>query len=470
MDDSSAVTLRSRIVRAAVRFLEIVHGDLVDVPDVAIAVNSLEPRWADGLMDSHYAPRYERDAVLNVGFEQFARWRDLPEYEKFAQTFREDAWLAAQEDTLIAVAGGSRVELLSTVVIRGLHPLMTDSGSVADFDRPRVEAAVLEVVDDYLARTAVVVSVVPLLGYQATVDIVLDAETSVRRLDRDEFSRAVNLSIIGQRTTSVSPGTVRVPIDHQWALIERQARPKVVGGEPTFGRDLYQLSVRAQQFIDACRLTVKGGVIAGVAASWVVQTSVVAGSARIDPLTTGVLEGFDGARVHAQDVDRLTAMDKLLSDLRRQDRHQYDLALRRFRESATRTNLDDTLVDLVVMLESVVLNPADRSELAFRLSLNTSLLARAPGSSSGAIRRFLVKVYDTRSQIIHGTIPKSYPTLTGPKSHSLETTVDDLDRICRSVLSGCIEELVHTGQPHDWSLILDRLLDSSSLAQREPRR
>ena len=106
MDGSTAATLRSRTIRAAIQFLEVVHGDLAGLPDVvASMVNPMEPEWTDWVMDSYYAPRYRKQAVLSVDTDAFARWRKLPEYETFVQTFRENSWLADQEDTIIAVAG-----------------------------------------------------------------------------------------------------------------------------------------------------------------------------------------------------------------------------------------------------------------------------------------------------------------------------------------------------------------------------
>lgn len=99
------------------------------------------------------------------------------------------------------------------------------------------------------------------------------------------------------------------------------------------------------------------------------------------------------------------AMPQSIGDPRR----SADVALGRFHQGCVDRSSADALVEFVIALEAVLLQPEDtdrrnQGELRFRFGLNGALLLRTDPINRHALRKELVEVYDARSAIVHGGI------------------------------------------------------------------
>jgi hypothetical protein len=82
------------------------------------------------------------------------------------------------------------------------------------------------------------------------------------------------------------------------------------------------------------------------------------------------------------------------------------LALRRFDMAVERDSSEDSLLDILIALEAIILhesgNPEDRGELSFRLSVRLAYLVGASPDDRMKIFETTRKAYRLRSKIVHG--------------------------------------------------------------------
>jgi len=90
-------------------------------------------------------------------------------------------------------------------------------------------------------------------------------------------------------------------------------------------------------------------------------------------------------------------------------RQSSDVALGRFHQGCIDRAQADSLVEFVIALEAVLLQPDDtdrrnQGELKFRFGLNGARLLRTDPADRRAMRKDLGEIYDARSSIVHGGI------------------------------------------------------------------
>lgn len=118
------------------------------------------------------------------------------------------------------------------------------------------------------------------------------------------------------------------------------------------------------------------------------------------------------------------------------------MATQRLVDAARRTKPEDTIVDSVIGLESVLLfSPGDTSELRFRFSLNYSALFPKEGRQEAF---YLARqLYDLRSKIVHGDILKENVKIGGK-----EMSISEVAKLAKSILRTTIVKFLSSdGKP-----------------------
>lgn len=105
---------------------------------------------------------------------------------------------------------------------------------------------------------------------------------------------------------------------------------------------------------------------------------------------------------------------------------RFNVALSRLHYGVERDNFEDKVIDFMIGLEALYL-PDGNSELTFRLSLRASLLLNTKASAKDDFK-FLRKMYDARSSIVHGNI-----------SNISEEEIDKLEEITRKSLKAWLQ-------------------------------
>lgn len=103
------------------------------------------------------------------------------------------------------------------------------------------------------------------------------------------------------------------------------------------------------------------------------------------------------------EIEQIKELIRFLSLMytRRKFLREMGLAVRRYNYSYQREGMEDRLIDYVIVLESLLLQP--ELELKYRLSLRTSvLLSKGDEEKANEIFQFIKQAYDLRSNIVHG--------------------------------------------------------------------
>lgn len=151
-----------------------------------------------------------------------------------------------------------------------------------------------------------------------------------------------------------------------------------------------------------------------------------------------------GYLLGVEDASGLVQLWEALSSRGVQKRCALQLALRRLNMAIDRVRYDDKLVDLMICAEAALLqdiNPAERGELRFRLSLRAGRSFPSNEFSPRDIFKLLKEAYDIRSSIVHGGEPKE-PRVPGRGKVTLGEFTSVVERVMRQgtgtlVLQAC---------------------------------
>ena len=140
---------------------------------------------------------------------------------------------------------------------------------------------------------------------------------------------------------------------------------------------------------------------------------------------------FQLYRLKDTEVETLQQIYQQLTSLNRRNREFLDLPVGRFNDSYKRQNEKDRLIDLCVVLESLYVR--EREELAYRLALRCAcFLERGKLEMENTFLK-VKDIYDTRSQIVHGTAKQ----LTEQRLRELATEAEEYVRrsLCKLLSS-----------------------------------
>ena len=116
------------------------------------------------------------------------------------------------------------------------------------------------------------------------------------------------------------------------------------------------------------------------------------------------------------------------------------IAIRRFNSAVDRSSLEDAVVDLMIVAESLFLSDqnSDRSELGFRLRLRCARLLAGAGIDPDRTAAILQRGYDLRSKIVHGSGLPQQVNLQGEQKTIAEFVTVLSDRV-RDALTLSVE-------------------------------
>jgi hypothetical protein len=116
---------------------------------------------------------------------------------------------------------------------------------------------------------------------------------------------------------------------------------------------------------------------------------------------------FAETHYSSMDYEKLTTMSSRLNGLTKERRKLFELAARRISLSTDRRLYEDSLIDLFIALEALVLSdagsPGERSELSYRLKIRVACLLGNSPESRETIYDKVSRGYRMRSAIVHGS-------------------------------------------------------------------
>ncbi|MDE2879542.1 HEPN domain-containing protein [Candidatus Palauibacter soopunensis] len=148
--------------------------------------------------------------------------------------------------------------------------------------------------------------------------------------------------------------------------------------------------------------------------------------------------GF-GTRGQKRPLPASELSDLAAAYLRRSEQTQrvLDLALRWFRESLTRTEVEDTVMSQSIALETLFGEPGKHHDIGKRLRSRGSWYYADSLKERHKTRKLLEEFYQLRSRIVHGgAVANPDPSLMQEVS---------------SVLRSSIKSMIANGRPQDWS-------------------
>jgi hypothetical protein len=116
-----------------------------------------------------------------------------------------------------------------------------------------------------------------------------------------------------------------------------------------------------------------------------------------------------------------------------------NISIRYFQKAMCSITQDDSLVNLTIAMENILLPKEDR-ELRYKFSLRAALILSEKFEIRQKIKDIFKKVYDSRSKIVHGVEPKVYRSNFLIYFH-----------LCRKII--CI----YLENKHKWHKLLDEL-------------
>jgi hypothetical protein len=318
----------------------------------------------------------------------------------------------------------------------------------------------IEELTDWFCREADPIFVaVSVIGFTASEPLTLAPGITVRRATDVEVSAMLQMGALDvvSNPTPTQVYSTHVPEEAQWIVAMDHARPRRFGLDVQDGDepDLSALKDKADNWLAVLRILTPSQVRLGS----ILKTQLVGGMAAggsVDRYGASALFAWHHPAVVTP--DKVATFEALAQRILSGRSKELGVAhgLHRFSEATTRTSAADRLVDLVISLESLFSEDAD--SVSYKVSRRASSMVGPLGLSAGTVYRFVKAAYTSRSDIVHGRVPR-HRNLVGEKC-PVEDQVRELDRlvasIFRQVLSSSSIE-----KPHETAeKLIDAALDS----------
>jgi hypothetical protein len=98
--------------------------------------------------------------------------------------------------------------------------------------------------------------------------------------------------------------------------------------------------------------------------------------------------------------------DRIPDEMFSEPRTRKTVALHRFSLGAEQEYLSEALIDYVIALEAILLPPEKEGELSYRFRLHGAWFIGRTREERERLRRELRDIYDARSSLVHGLVPK----------------------------------------------------------------
>lgn len=227
-----------------------------------------------------------------------------------------------------------------------------------------------------------------------TDQIQIEDDLQLRRLTTEEMSNIRSGDVVWDVPSDMPHRFVTT------AIVQTRAENVSVTAahvefNPDFAAALYQQEQMAR-VLAALHILKTGGVC--LEASYItIHPAILPGMSGLRSVWR-VVNPFSFMELTVNDVERFVEIHKSLAANRRD---AIEIATLRLHDAETRTSPVDALLDAVIGLE-VLLNPNDRSELAFRVALNYAFL----GNENERRYRYenVRDIQVTRNRLVHGGI------------------------------------------------------------------
>ena len=145
------------------------------------------------------------------------------------------------------------------------------------------------------------------------------------------------------------------------------------------------------------------------------------------------------------DVRELVKLISRFPDLPDGTQRVLNLAMRRLRDAAERTELADRVIDVCIALETLFMEGEqwDQKKLVAR---RASWYFADSREERELTRSHLKQFYDDRSTIVHGGVPESLNPEVEQAQSGLAKLTDEVENIVRASLS----DMIVTGRPNGW--------------------
>jgi hypothetical protein len=162
-------------------------------------------------------------------------------------------------------------------------------------------------------------------------------------------------------------------------------------------------------------------------------------------------------------ADELDGFNKFFDTFRKVDLHKdrfMRVAIDRFSNALDRKNPEDSVIDLSICLEALLLSglgsEEDRGNISYRFALHGARLLAQDVAARQEIYRTLKSVYTVRSKIVHGAASYDLPTDESGRKVTLNQFCDSLEELARKCFRKFFAEFERTGLTSriDWKTVV----------------
>lgn len=371
--------------------------------------------------------------------------RQTSEYAALREAFQANPWLARHVDQLVGSrAARSAIDLDSLLddVLSSLieaAPSYEFDGNAFDHAGERLSAIFMTT--EIETRRGVVLS-----GLALNDPIDLGDGLGVRTLTENEIGFLLDVGLMPGHADS--SGWTVAETD-QVALCERLLEHKQFGEQcdpPSPRRDLEEC---AERFRTAVRLATGGTIDQGCA--FEIRDTFS------DPPRSGAfgnrrLVGVSSrpAIVGQAEVAQVIDLYHLLDHPDLANTRLLQIPLRRFRDAPLRPDPADTLVDLIIAADGLLLR-GKRDKLRHTLARRAAAWCALDDVSPSQVGDFMKTAYSTRSALVHGSEPDRPRGLKGEDT-DLDSVVAGVEKVLRAGLVRALQEVATHGSLHLWEM------------------
>jgi hypothetical protein len=297
--------------------------------------------------------------------------------------------------------GSVRGTLLAWILVRYLARL----GNLRDGDAA-LASEIIEETSRYLRSEIARVAFLALSGLEPDSERLETGQVCVRELTPDEIGR---LSDPYPNAVELMDPPYRMP-ELGWDTAAVEARVRSAGSndaELTVAKLLLGF-----QLLGFSPHTTK----------WIEQWTEPSPSRHYSARPAFLPETGESKTVTIDDFRKAHAISQLIPDEAiTRPRNTRDVALHRFSRGCSRSSHEDSHIDFVIALESILLT-GQKSELSFRFRMFGAHFLTAPNESRREVSEELKKIYDLRSDLVHGSKFPKHETIVAVAPRLRELT------------------------------------------------
>lgn len=371
----------------------------------------------------------------------YAALKKLPEYQDAHRALYAEPAVASQLDTLVGTCREMMRVEAEQIINAILFKIADQSGALA-FDTEIFDAEYSRLEEFFWSDRIQYERFNVLYGFKAPNDVALGEDLAIVRLSDPEVCKMLDLGLpmghgMGSFTISVA----------RFAIRTRLTLPKLVGeardndDQLRANEVIHRIDQREAYLIKILRLFKTGPVYSTATLQF-----------RDSFVSSGVIFGTN-RQPRISDHNKYELSKQELPQLRKlwhqsnnpestKKRHFLSVALRRFSQAKDRVDPEDTVIDLFICAEALFLSEmnTDRGEMRYRLSHRAALFVEAHATTRTTAFRFMKKMYDVRSQIVHGTTKRlDLPTKEDGAKYTLQECCARLEDYLRSALKKALE-------------------------------